>query len=100
MEDQIAIIDLSIYPLKYATSEVSELRKSRGHQFWSLRHEGYVSYTPTGIQKDTLAVSVSPLFHPILSINYHYRINPDTWLTWSLIKHCTLRMMPSKGMNI
>ncbi|KAJ5587678.1 ATPase AAA-type core [Penicillium hispanicum] len=52
-EDPIDITDLPVYPLKYATTDVQELLQSRGRQFWSLRNGGYVSYTPTGIRKDT-----------------------------------------------
>jgi hypothetical protein len=52
VQDKVAITDLPIYPLKYATPDVQALLESYGHTFWLLRHGKYVSYTPPNIQKD------------------------------------------------
>jgi hypothetical protein len=57
-QDMVAITDLPIYPLRYAPPDTHQLLKSRGHQFWSVRHGKYISYAPTGIQKDGHDVSI------------------------------------------
>ncbi|KAJ5654461.1 ATPaseAAA-typecore [Penicillium lividum] len=55
VDERIAIADLPMYPLRYADPKIQELLKSRGEQFWSLRHGRYVSYTPAGMEKNSIA---------------------------------------------
>ncbi|CAG8377073.1 unnamed protein product [Penicillium salamii] len=51
-QETVAITDLSIYPLIYATPDVKRLLESCGRRFWLIRHGKYISYTSPGIQKD------------------------------------------------
>ena len=43
-EETIAIRDLNVYPLRYASEEMRSLLEKRGRTFWSLRNRRFVSY--------------------------------------------------------
>lgn len=43
--DNIAIQDLTVYPLRYASPDVRDRLRSRGQKYWNMRHQTFVSYS-------------------------------------------------------
>lgn len=54
--DLIPITDLSHYPLKFDTSDLTSRLRNRGATFWLCRQRNYISYNPSS--QDTIGKSV------------------------------------------
>jgi hypothetical protein len=72
---QVAITDLSIYPLKYATDGLRGRLEDRGRTFWSLRNGSYVCCNNINLRKDPHTVSPCNLFDQII---YQYILGKAT----------------------
>lgn len=43
LEDPFKIVDLPVYPIRFASEDVNEALRQRGHMFWKCRIKNYVS---------------------------------------------------------
>ena len=58
--DVLAIDQLSIYPIKFASQELQDRIKVRGQRYWNLRHQQLIAYSGLDFNKETTYVTFIP----------------------------------------
>lgn len=81
LEEKLRIVDLPVYPMRFASEHVVRILRNRGQMFWKCRNRKYVSYVNADAVDGTQDMA-DPRY--MIDIATYKRMHPDKELERSL----------------